>query len=64
MCECGTIHQIHTRLVSEGYHISEYALRLWIKQGRLPAIPVGRKNLIQYGNVMAILSAAQVNCAQ
>lgn len=35
-CEVGTIPQIHSRLLQEGFHVSEYALRIWVKQGLLP----------------------------
>ena len=59
MCECGTISQIHQRLLNEGYHIREYALRMWIKQQLLPSIPVGKKKLIRYSDVMAFLSSPQ-----
>lgn len=59
MCEYGTISQIHQRLLNEGYHISEYALRMWIKQQLLPSIPVGKKKLIRYSDVMAFLSSPQ-----
>ena len=27
-CEVGTIPQIHSRLLQEGFHVSEYALHL------------------------------------
>lgn len=64
MCECGTIREIHKRLVSEGYHISEYALRLWIKQGILPYVLVGNKALIHYSNVINILQHPQCATAQ
>lgn len=35
--ETGSIHQIHQRLVADGFKISEYTLRIWVKQGILPA---------------------------
>ena len=37
-CEVGTIPQIHSRLLQEGFHVSEYALRIWVKQGLLPGL--------------------------
>jgi predicted site-specific integrase-resolvase len=55
-CEIGTIRAIHQRLVSEGVQVSEYALRIWIKQGKLPAVYTGKKALISYSNVMKVLA--------
>jgi hypothetical protein len=55
-CEIGTIRAIHQRLVNEGVLVSEYALRIWIKQGKLPAVYTGNKALISYANVMKVLS--------
>ena len=54
-CKVGTIRDIHKRLNDEGYHISEYALRLWIKRGLLPAAYSGKKALIAYANVLELL---------
>ena len=56
MIAVGTIRAIHIRLISEGFQVSEYALRLWIKQGILPAVYTGNKALISYQNVLAILN--------
>lgn len=44
-CEVGTIPQIHSRLLQEGFHVSEYALRIWVKQGLLPAVFTGNRAL-------------------
>ena len=55
-CEVGTIRDIHQRLVTEGYHITEYALRVWVKAGRLGAIFSGRKAYIAYAEVLHLLS--------
>ncbi|MBR2132560.1 MAG: hypothetical protein IJ955_08535 [Oscillospiraceae bacterium] len=54
----GTIRQIHRRLVQEGYGVSEYALRQWVKMGELPAVYAGNKALISYDNVLTLLSVA------
>ena len=29
--ETGTIRQVHRHLVSNGHHVSEYAIRRWVK---------------------------------
>jgi predicted site-specific integrase-resolvase len=55
ICEIGTIRAIHQRLLSEGIQISEYALRIWVKQGKLPAVYTGNKALISYNNVRKLL---------
>lgn len=55
-CKVGTIRDIHKRLNCEGYHVSEHALRMWIKQGVLPAVYSGNKALIAYANVLELLS--------
>lgn len=54
-CQVGTIRQIHQRLNDEGFLISEYALRQWVKTGKLSAVFVGTKALISYTNVLEIL---------
>ena len=56
MVQVGTIREIHERLLNEGYNISAYRLRLWVKQGVLPAVQVGVKSLISYQNVLKILN--------
>lgn len=57
-CKVGTIREIHQQLLQEGYRVSQYALRQWIKAGRLPAVYTGNKALISYRNVLDILSPA------
>ncbi len=54
-CKVGTIRQIHQRLVQEGYQVSKYALRKWIKNGLLPAVFSGSKALISYDRVLELL---------
>ena len=54
-CQVGTIRQICQRLHDEGYFISEYTLRQWVKTGILPAMFVGSKALISFANVINIL---------
>lgn len=59
-CEVGTIRQIHRRLRQEGCYIGESTLRVWVKDGTLPAIPVGNRALISYENVRTILRGGSV----
>lgn len=51
----GSIRQIHNRLIKEGYHISEYAIRIWIKTGQLKAAYVGVKALVSYSAVLRLI---------
>ena len=53
--ETGSIRQVHRRLLDEGVHISERALRSWIRQGLIPAAYSGRKAYITFGNVMRLI---------
>ena len=43
------------RAQAEGYQISEYALRQWIRVGAIPARKVGNSYLIYYPNVIRYL---------
>ena len=52
----GTIRQIHRRLVEEGYHVSEYALRQWVRSGQVPAVHSGITAYINYDMVIALLT--------
>ncbi len=53
--ETGTIRQVHRHLTSIGYHVSEYALRRWIKQGMIPVAYSGSTAYISIANVRRIL---------
>ena len=55
-CEFGSIRQIHQRLLAEGYALSEYCLRQWVKTGRVPAVYSGTKAYITYANVLAVIN--------
>lgn len=55
-CEFGSIRQIHQRLRGEGYALSEYALRQWVKTGRVPAVYSGTKAYIAYASVLAVIN--------
>ncbi len=54
-CQVGSIRQIHMRLISEGYNVSEHALRIWVKRGIIPAVFTGHKALIAFDNVIKVL---------
>ncbi len=54
----GTVRQIQRQLKEDGFQVSEYALRLWIKDGSLPAVYSGKKALIAYQKVLEIIYAA------
>ena len=43
------------RAQSEGYDISEYALRQWVRTGAIPARKVGNSFLIYYPNLIRFL---------
>lgn len=46
------------RAKSEGFQISEYALRQWIRTGAIPARKVGNSFLIYYPNLVRFLQCA------
>ena len=52
-----TIREAISRLKAEGYGISEYSLRLFVKTGQIPAREVGRKVLLFYPNVISFLQS-------
>lgn len=51
----GTIRQTHQRLQEEGLNISENTLRVWVRQGILPAAFCGKKAYIFYPNVLDVI---------
>jgi len=53
--ESGTIRQTLQRLHEEGYHISESALRVWVKSGLIPANYCGIRAYLYYPNVIRFL---------
>lgn len=54
-CSVGSISEIHQRLVAEGFHISQYALRSWVKTGQVEAVYSGRKAFVSYRSVLHFL---------
>lgn len=55
MLHVGTIREICKQLNDNGYHISEYTLRLWVKAGVIPAVFTGSRALISYDAVRRTL---------
>lgn len=53
--DTATIAETHRRLLAEGHHVSESALRGWVRQGILPAARIGRTCLLFYPNVLKLL---------
>ena len=52
----GTIRQIHRTLVEHCYHISEHALREWVRSKQIPAVYSGNTAYVCYDNVIAYLN--------
>ena len=56
MCiKVGSIRQIHKALTSDGYCISENAIRHWVKQGHIRAAYSGNIAYIAYDSVVNYL---------
>ena len=53
--ETGTIRQVHRHLTDTGYHVSEYAIRRWVKLGMIPAAYSGSTAYIRGTIVRRIL---------
>lgn len=50
-----TIPNTAARLQSEGYNISEHALRAWIRRGDLQSLKVGNRSYLLYDTVIHFL---------
>lgn len=50
-----TVREAVKRVNADGYPISEYTLRQWIKMGVIPVRQAGRKILIFYPNLVSYL---------
>ncbi len=53
--DTASISETHRRLLAEGHHVSQNALRAWVRQGILPAARIGRTCLLFYPNVIKLL---------
>ena len=51
----GSIRKIHNALVSDGFCISEYALRQWVKQGLISASYSGNTAYVSYDSIVTYL---------
>ena len=58
--DTASISETHRRLLAEGHHVSESALRGWVRQGILPAARIGRTCLLYYPNVINCCTRAPV----
>lgn len=56
----GTVQQIAQRLHSNGYQVSVYALRRWIKDGTIPSVRTGKKFLVTYDRVVEYLETGTI----
>ena len=55
MAEVCTIREAVARARSEGLPVSEYCLRSWIRQGKVPVRMAGAKQLLYYPNLARYL---------
>ena len=55
MGDVGSITRVQQKLAEDGYDISCYALRLWVKRGIIPAAYSGSKALISVSKVKSVL---------
>ena len=53
-----TVQQVVARAKEEGYPISEFSLRRWLRTGEVPCRMAGKKCLIYYPNLIAFLTCA------
>lgn len=58
MADMVTIREAVPRLKADGLPISEYALRGFVKAGKIPARRIGAKALLFYPNIVAFLQCA------
>ena len=55
MGDVGSITKVQKKLAEDGYEVSCYALRLWVKRGIIPAAYSGSKALISASSVNSVL---------
>ena len=53
-----TVQQVVARAKAEGFPISEFSLRRWLRAGDIPCRMAGNKILIYYPNLIAFLTCA------
>lgn len=50
-----TINEAVNRLKADGFPVSSYTLRSWVRMGKIPARKAGSKFLIYYPNLISYL---------
>ena len=55
MADVLTIRAAVTRAKEEGLPVSEYTLRAWIKNGRVPVVYAGTRALVYFPNIVNYL---------
>lgn len=55
MASVVTIREAVQRAKADGIPVSEYTLRLWVKNGAIPVRKVGQKVLLYYPNLVRYL---------
>ena len=55
MADVVTVRQAVQRAKNDGFPVSEYTLRMWIKNGAVPVRKAGAKLLIFYPNLVRYL---------
>lgn len=58
-----TIRQAVARACAEGYSISEYALRQWVRNKEIPVRQVGNRKLIYYPDLVFYLTGQKPRSA-
>lgn len=56
MADVLTIRATAARAKAEGLPISENAIRVWIKQGKIPVVRAGNKQLVYYKNFLRFIT--------
>ena len=50
-----TIRNAVARAKSEGYPVSEYSLRAWVRSQQIPSVQAGNRVLLYYPNLLRFL---------
>lgn len=57
-----TVMQTVAKCKEMGFPCSEYSLRLWIKQGKIPVCRIRTKQLLYWPNVYAFITCTDRSC--
>ena len=55
MAKVLTIREAVQQAKADGFHVSEYTLRAWVRSGAIPTRKVGQKALLYYPNLIKYL---------